>query len=84
MGLERVIDAEAVDASSANRERYITPEQVCELIPGMTKTNLAALRFRGEGPRYRKPTPKVVVYVESEVIAWLEGTARQGTAAAAL
>jgi predicted DNA-binding transcriptional regulator AlpA len=71
-------------ASEAIRIRYLTPDQVCELIPGMTKSNLAAMRFRGEGPRYRKPTPKVVVYLESEVVDWLESTARQGTAAEAV
>ncbi|NQX11371.1 hypothetical protein HQQ80_07025 [Microbacteriaceae bacterium VKM Ac-2855] len=65
-----------------NAVRYITPEQVCDLIPGMTKNNLAGLRFRGEGPRYRRPTPRTIVYLESEVIEWIESTARQGTAEA--
>lgn len=51
-----------------------------ELIPGMTKANLAQLRFTGKGPRYRKPTPKTVLYVESEVIDWIENSARYGTA----
>ncbi|MBG6237398.1 putative DNA-binding transcriptional regulator AlpA [Mycetocola sp. CAN_C7] len=62
------------------RARYLSPDQVMELIPGMTKANLAQLRFTGKGPRYRKPTPKTVLYVESEVIDWIENSARYGTA----
>ncbi|MDY7529940.1 MULTISPECIES: hypothetical protein [unclassified Cryobacterium] len=46
----------------------------------MTKGSLAQLRFTGKGPRYRKPTPKTVIYVESEVIDWIEVSARRGTA----
>lgn len=60
--------------------KYLSPEQVVELIPGMTKGALAQLRFTGKGPRYRKPTAKTVIYVESEVFDWIENTARCGTA----
>ena len=60
-------------------DRYLAPEDVCQLIPGMTRANLAQLRFRGAGPRFRKPTPKTVVYLESEVIEWVESTVRRGT-----
>jgi predicted DNA-binding transcriptional regulator AlpA len=65
--------------SEKTRERYLSPEQVCAIAPGMTKSNLAQLRFTGKGPRYRKPTPRTVIYAESEVIAWIEASARQGT-----
>jgi hypothetical protein len=61
-------------------DKYLSPEQVCEILPGMTKGSLAQLRFTGKGPRYRKPTPKTIVYLESEVLAWVEGSARSGTA----
>ncbi|TQO20321.1 hypothetical protein FB472_1952 [Rhodoglobus vestalii] len=60
--------------------KYLSPDQVVELIPGMSKGALAQLRFTGKGPRYRKPTPKTVIYVESEVIEWIENSARFGTA----
>lgn len=60
--------------------KYLSPEQVCQMIPGMTKGTLSRLRFNGTGPRYRKPMPKTVVYLESEVIAWIEESARFGTA----
>lgn len=55
-------------------EIYLSPDQVCELIPRMSKTNLAQLRFTGRGPKFLKPTPKTVVYRESDVIAWLEAS----------
>lgn len=62
-------------------EKYITPEQVCELVPGMTKSNLARLRFIGQGPKFLKPTPRTVVYRERDVIDWLEASERTSTAA---
>lgn len=57
----------------------IGPEEVCELIPGMTTPKLAQLRFRGEGPAYMKPTAKTVVYDRDEVLTWLRSTSRSGT-----
>lgn len=59
---------------------YLTPEQVCVIVPGMTKGNLAQLRFKGTGPRYYKPTPRVVLYAESDIHAWVASTVRTGTA----
>lgn len=46
----------------------------------MTVTNLAQLRFKGVGPRYMKPSQKVVVYDWRDCVAWLESTKRDGTA----
>jgi predicted DNA-binding transcriptional regulator AlpA len=57
---------------------YLTPDQVVLMLPGVSRGQLAQLRFTGNGPSYRKPTPKTVLYVESEVIAWVESTARSG------
>jgi predicted DNA-binding transcriptional regulator AlpA len=68
----------------AEMNRYLSPQQVCEIIPGMTRGQLAQLRFTNTGPRYRKPTSKMVVYLESEVIAWIEDSARYGTAPGAV
>ncbi|GAB3122071.1 helix-turn-helix transcriptional regulator [Glaciibacter psychrotolerans] len=67
----------------AARERYLSPDQVCELVPVLTKGQLAQWRFLSAGPRYRKLGRKVV-YVESEVIEFVESTARYGTAAEAV
>lgn len=60
---------------------YLTPDQVIEMVPGISRGQLAQLRFNGKGPAYRKPTPKTVVYVESEIIEWVESTVCQRPAA---
>jgi len=58
---------------------YLSPDEVCTLVPGMTMTKLSQLRVTGRGPRYRKPTPKTVIYLESDVVEWIEATARTRT-----
>jgi len=58
---------------------YLSPDQVVALLPGISRGRLAQLRFNGTGPRYRQPTPKTILYVESEVIEWVERSARSGT-----
>ena len=60
--------------NTVTHPRYITPDQVCDLIPGMTKGHLAQLRYKKQGPAYRKPTPKTVIYVWEEVVEWVEST----------
>ena len=57
---------------------YLTPDQVCELIPGTTRAGLAQMRFKGNGPTYLKPG-KRVLYRKEDVIAWVDGTARTWT-----
>lgn len=51
--------------------RFLSPEQVCELLPGMTQPLLAQMRWRGDGPPFIKPSPKKVVYLESSLHEWL-------------
>lgn len=68
--------------STATAVAYLTPDQVCEMAPGITKANLAQLRFKGTGPRFYKPTPRVVLYTEADVRAWIEDSARTSTAEA--
>lgn len=60
--------------------KLLTPEDVCALIPGMTKGNLNQLRYAGGGPKFLKPTPRVVVYRESDVLEWLNRSERTSTA----
>lgn len=60
---------------------YLTPDQAAAYIPGATKGYLAQLRFTGRGPRFLKPSPKKVLYIESDIIEWLESTAQISTAA---
>ena len=60
---------------AAPTPRYLSPEQVCELVPGMTVANLKELRASGKGPRYSKPTGErghVTIYREADVVAWVE------------
>lgn len=56
-------------------DTFLSPEQVCELVPGLTVVNLKDLRASGKGPAYEKPTGTrghVTVYRRSDVIAWVE------------
>lgn len=56
---------------------YLSPEQVCELVPGMSLANLKRLRAEGKGPAYRKPTGDrggLTLYRRSDVIAWIEAS----------
>jgi hypothetical protein len=63
---------------------YLSPEQVEALVPGITKGKLAQLRFTGKGPRYRKPTPRTVLYTSADISDWIENSARSGTAPEAI
>ena len=58
----------------------MTPAEVAQLIPGMTKANLAQLRYAGGGPKFLKPTPRTVVYRETDVLEWLNAAERTSTA----
>lgn len=53
---------------------WLSPSQVCEVIPGMTATLLQRMRDAGKGPRYAKPSAKTVVYSRSDVDAWVRST----------
>lgn len=68
------------ETESVKLQNYLSPREVAAMIPGMTVSNLAQLRFKGQGPRYMKPSPKVCVYERTDVIEWLESTKRNSTA----
>jgi len=53
---------------------WLSPSQVCEVIPGMTVTLLQRMRDAGKGPRYAKPSAKTVVYARSDVDAYVRST----------
>ena len=59
---------------------FLTPEQVCERVQGVTKDNLAQRRFKGLPPKFYKPTPRVILYKEEDIVEWVEGSARTSTA----
>ena len=69
------------DASAEVRDRLLSPDQVCDLIPGMTRALLAQMRFRGDGPVFIKVSPKKVVYRESAIDEYLTSRERTSTAA---
>ena len=60
-------------------EPYISDDDVVSRMPGMTKGNLAQLRYTGKGPKFHKPSPRVVLYKWSDVQAWIEGHAQMRT-----
>lgn len=70
-----------MDATKPSEVVYLTPAQVCELIPGMTTSHLAQLRYSGSGPTYLKPTSQKVLYRRRDVIGWLEASERTSTVA---
>lgn len=51
---------------------WLSPAEVCDLVPGMTVANLQKLRNAGRGPAYSKPTLKTVVYSRADVQRWVE------------
>lgn len=53
---------------------YLSPEQVCELVPKMTTSILQRMRTNRVGPTFSKPTQMTVVYKKSDVEKWLEST----------
>ena len=58
-------------------EKYLSPQEVCELIPGMTVQLLASQRFRGDSIPYIRVSPRKIVYrlsVVEEALAAREQT----------
>lgn len=53
---------------------WLSPEQVCQRVPGMTKGRLSDLRDRGLGPAYFKPTLRTVIYDAADVDEWVRKT----------
>lgn len=60
--------------TTAAPAEWLSPSQVCDVIPGMTITLLQRMRDAGKGPRYAKPSAKTVVYSRSDVDAWVLST----------
>ena len=46
------------------------------MIPGISVRTLRQLRADGKGPRYLKPAPRTVIYLEADVRAWMRTTIR--------
>lgn len=54
---------------------FVSPAAVSEMT-GLSVGALAQMRYTGIGPRYYKPTPNKVLYKASEVVEWIEASAR--------
>ena len=59
-------------------EEFITIETASQ-ITGLSSDALAQLRYRGGGPKFYKPTSRTVRYRRSEVVAWVDASARTST-----
>lgn len=58
------------DLDRLRRRTYINEARLQEVMPDVPLWRIRDLRFRGVGPRFLKPTPRLVVYVEEESIDW--------------
>ncbi|MCS4277400.1 hypothetical protein M2390_002606 [Mycetocola sp. BIGb0189] len=63
-------------ADKSGGVKYLTPDQVTELLPGITKQYLADMRYMRKGPAYFKPSYKVVLYREDVIHKWVASTLR--------
>jgi hypothetical protein len=59
--------------------QLLTIDDLVTKIPGTTKGYWAQLRYTGKGPRFFKPTPRIVLYQETDVDEWLEASAQTQT-----
>lgn len=55
-------------------QQWLSPEQVCERIPGMTLKKLEDMRHERRGMNFYKPTQKTVVYSAAEVDEYVRAT----------
>lgn len=62
----------AMKPRAAAEPVWLSIEQVCAHVPGMTPRRLEYLRGKGQGPRYAKPSPRTVVYALADVDAWVQ------------
>jgi len=65
--------------TTATSSRLLSPKDVCEMVPGLTVKNLAQMRYLRRGPKFYKPTPRLVTYREDDVLAWIEASAQDTT-----
>lgn len=56
----------------------LRPREAAEYLR-VSADHLAQLRYRGQGPAYLKPSPKVVLYRRSALDTWLNASEQSGT-----
>ena len=78
--MAQVKDTMATENRGHMNEEYLSAEQVCEMVPKLTRGNLAQLRYTGKGPKFLAPTPRTIIYRRSDVVEWIEASERTSTA----
>lgn len=61
------------------QESFVDPSVVAATYKKLTEAHLAQLRYKGQGPIYYNPTPRLILYKLSEVELWIESSARIAT-----
>lgn len=62
-----------------NEAAFMSIDDVLALVPGMTRGNLATMRFDRRGPKFYKPTARTVLYDRESVMQWLQDSAVETT-----
>lgn len=79
--MSAVASALPAGKSKSRREPvWLSPEMVCERVPGLTVEILSDRRKKGLRPDWRKPSQKTVIYEQSEIDDWVESTRHVGRA----
>jgi hypothetical protein len=68
--------------SQAIDQEMVTCDEAATILH-LKKNHLAQLRHRGTGPKFFKPTPRTVLYLVSDLYAWLEASECTSTVEAA-
>ena len=55
-------------------EEFVQPAVAGEML-GLSISALSQLRYHGRGPKYYKPTARIILYKRSDVNAWIEASA---------
>lgn len=50
---------------------WLSPAEVVARVPGLTEQKLIGMRNSRSGPAYYKPTLRTVLYLETEIDAWI-------------
>lgn len=74
----------AIDRAEAEAQPVPEPfrsiDEVLEHYPFFTRQQLAGWRFKGIGPRWYRPTGRLILYKFSQIDEWIAEGERQGTA----
>lgn len=57
----------------------LSPQELCDWIPGLTTRSLQELRSNGGGPPYVAVTRTAIVYPANTTLEWIEARAQSST-----